>query len=87
MLAGDFNGHSQRWDPRCTERRDSTFREAIKDDHRLVIGNDDRPTYDWTRHDSMGEFVIDLTLANRPFGKWMILDGSYATGSDQEIIE
>jgi len=35
----------------------------------------------------MGECIINQTLAIRPFEKWMILDSSYATGSDQEIID
>jgi hypothetical protein len=87
VLPGDFNTNSKCWDPRCTELRDATYREAIIGKHRVVIGNDDWPTHYWTRHNSMGESVIDLTLANRPLEKWMIQDGSHATGSDHEIIE
>jgi len=69
VLAGDFDSHSQPWDPRCTERSDTTCWEAIIDEHWLVFGNDDRPSDYWNRHNSMGESVIDMTLANRPFGK------------------
>jgi hypothetical protein len=87
VLAGDFNAHSQCWDPRCTERRDAMYWEEIIHEHRLAIGNDDRPAHYWTKYDSMGESVIDLTLANRPFGKWMILDGTHATASDHQIIQ
>jgi len=85
VLAGDFNDHSQRWDPRCTERRDATYWEEIIHEHGLVIGNDNRPTHYWMRHDSMGESVIDRTLANRSFGKCMILNGSHAIGSDLKM--
>jgi hypothetical protein len=87
VLEGDFNAHSLPCDPRCTEQRDTTYWEEIIDENGLVVGNDDRPTHYWTRHDSMGESIIDLTLANRPFGKSMILDGSHATGSDHKKIE
>jgi len=31
--------------------------------------------------------MIDLTLANRLFRKWKIVDGKHATGSDHDIIE
>jgi len=31
VLAGDFNAHSQRWCPRCTERRDPASWEDIID--------------------------------------------------------
>jgi hypothetical protein len=87
VLAGDFNAHSQCWDPRCTEWRDATYWEEIIDEHGLVIGNDDRPTHYWTRHNSMGESITDLTLGNRPLRKWMIQDWSHPTGSNHEIIE
>ena len=87
MLAGDLNAHSQRWAPRCTEWRDATYWAQIIGEHRLAFGNENRPSHHWTRHDSMGGSIIDLTLANRPFRKLMIRGGSQATGSDHEIIE
>jgi len=87
VLAQDFYTHPHSWDLRCTEQRDATYWEDIMDQHGPLIGNDNRPTNHWTRHDSMGESIIDLTLANRAFGKWIILDGSHATASDHEIIE
>jgi hypothetical protein len=64
VLRGDFSVHSQRWDLRCTEWTDAIHWETIIDRHGLVIGNDDRPTHYWTRHDSMGESVRALTLGN-----------------------
>jgi len=54
VLAGDFNAHSQRCDPRCTERRDAAYWDDITDEHGLVLGNDDRPTHNWTRNESEG---------------------------------
>jgi len=53
----------------------------------MVFGNDDQPTHSWTMHDGMGESVMDLSVANQPFGKWMISYRSHPTGSDQGIIE
>jgi len=53
----------------------------------MVIGNDARPTHYWTRNERDGVSIIDLPLADRPFGKWSIFDGNHATGSDHEIIE
>jgi len=73
---GDFSAQSQLWDPGSTERKDATYRENTSEEHRLVTGNYDWPTNHWMRHDSMRESLIDLTLANGPFGKWMILDRS-----------
>jgi endonuclease/exonuclease/phosphatase family metal-dependent hydrolase len=67
VLAGDFNAHSTRWDPKCQVPRNATFREDVIDENGLEIGNDGRATHHWTREGHEGESVIDLTLANRPF--------------------
>jgi hypothetical protein len=87
VLAGDFNAHSKRWDPRCQVQRDAAFWEDVIDENGLEIGNDGRPTHHWTREDQEGESVIDLALANRPIVKWTILVDDHATGSDHEVIE
>jgi len=47
ILAGNFNSHSRRWDPRCKEQRDATFWEEIIDEHGQEIGNDDQPPHHW----------------------------------------
>jgi len=31
--------------------------------------------------------ITDLTLGNRPFAKWTIVDRNYATGSDHDITQ
>jgi hypothetical protein len=87
VLAGDFNPHSKRWDPRCQVQRDAVFWECVIDENGLEIRNHGRPTHHWTREDQEGESVIDLTLANRPIVKWTILADDHATGSDHEVIE
>jgi hypothetical protein len=86
VLMEHFNAHSQRWYSRSTERRDPTYWEEIIEEHTLVIGNNDQPTNYWMRQNRMGQSVIDLTLAIRPFRKWMFLDGIHAPGYDHEII-
>lgn len=82
MLAGDCNSQAQCCDSRCTEWRDATYWEGSLDEHGLVIGNDDRPTHYWTRPDSKAQCVIHLTVANRPFGTWFILNRIHPTGSN-----
>jgi hypothetical protein len=87
VLAGDFNAHRSRLDPRCSAPRDAAFWEGVIDENALEIGNAGRPTHFWTREDHEGESVIDLTLANRPIMKWSILADDHATRSDHEVIE
>jgi len=87
VLAGDFNAHSSRWDPRCQVLRNVTFWEDVIDENGLEIGNDGRATHHWTRECLEGELVIDLTLANRAITKWSRLAENHAMGSDHEVIE
>jgi len=87
VLAGNFNAHSSRWDPRCRAQRNASFWEGVIDENGLKIGNDGRSTHYWTREDHEGELVIDLTLANRPIMRWTILADDHATGSDHEVVE
>jgi len=87
VLAGDFNAHSRRWDPRCRGLRNVAFWEEMIDENELEIGNDGQSTHNWTREGHEGKSVIDLTLANRPITKWSTLADDHATGSDHEVIE
>jgi hypothetical protein len=87
VVAGDFNAHSKRWDPRCLVQWDAAFWEDVMDENGLEIGNDGRPTDYWTREDREGESVIELTLSNRPIIKWTILAEDPTTGSNHEVIE
>jgi hypothetical protein len=66
VLAGDFNTHSTRWDPRCQVQRDATFWKDVIDNNGLEIGNDGRASHHWTREGHGGESVIGLMLANQP---------------------
>jgi len=87
ILAGNFDAHSHRWDPRCKEQCDATCWKEMIDEHGLEIGNDDQPTHDWARNGEEGESAMDMTLASRPITRWSILDRRHATGSDHEVIE
>jgi len=64
VLAGDFNAHSSRWDPRCHLQRNATFWEDVIDENRLEIGYAGRATHHCTTKGHEGESVIDLTPAN-----------------------
>jgi len=87
VLVSNWNTHSQRWDPKYTERRDAMYCEKIMDVHGLEIDNNDRPSHYWTREGSECASIVDLTLGNRVFTKWTILAKNRATGSNNKIIE
>jgi len=87
VLHGNYNADSQCCDPRCPDLREATFWENNIDEHWLVVGNDNQPTQYWMSNETEGVFIIDISLANPPFGNWTILDGNHATWSDHEITE
>jgi len=35
-LGGDWNAHSDRWDPQCPPKRDATFLENLMDEYDLI---------------------------------------------------
>ena len=86
VLAGDFNAHSIRWDPRCQVQQNAVFWEDLIDENGLEIGNDGEATQHWTKEGHEGQSVINLTMANRPITKWPILADDNAAGSEQEVI-
>lgn len=87
VLAGDFNAHSRRWDPGCTEQQDAIFCKDIIDEKGLEIGNNDWATHHWKREDLERKSIIDLTLTNQQIRKWTILAKNQATGSDHKVRE
>jgi hypothetical protein len=62
------------------------FWQEVIDGNGLEVAKDDQPTHYWTGEDHPGESVIDLTLANRPITKWVILDHDHTTGSHHEVV-
>jgi len=87
VLAGDFNAHSKRWEPRSHVQRDATFWDCVIDENGLEIGNDGRPTDHWTREYQEGKSVINLMLANRQMVRLTILANDHATRSNHEVME
>ena len=87
VLAGDINGHSIPWDPRCQVQHNAAFWEDVIDEDGLEIGNEGRSPYFWTRDGHEDESVIDLTLGNRPVTILSTLVDDQATGSQHEVIE
>jgi hypothetical protein len=61
IVSGDFNSHSQRWDPNCRPERDATFWKDWSENFLMQLGNDGQ----CTREGSNGrKSVIDLTWSS-----------------------
>jgi hypothetical protein len=62
IICGDFNAHSPRWNPHCTERRNADFLESIIDQYELTVLNDETTTCSTPR--SNLHSIIDLDFDN-----------------------
>ena len=56
---GDWNAHSDRWDPRCRPRRDYDFVETVMDEQVLINDTDQEPTDTCMRNSEIMESRID----------------------------
>jgi len=45
LLEGDWNAHSDRWDPECPPKRDANFLENLMDEYNLLDVTDGEATY------------------------------------------
>jgi hypothetical protein len=61
IVCGDFDSHSQRWDPNCRDEKDTTFQKDWSQNFLMQLPNDGQ----CTREGSNGsKFVIDLTWSS-----------------------
>jgi hypothetical protein len=86
IVCGDFNSHSQRWDPNCRRERDATFWKDWSENFLMQLGNDGQ----CKREGSNGsKSVIDLTWSSpleSPLGLWRLAKDHEETGSDHRVI-
>ena len=68
-------------------QQNTAFWAEVIDENGLEVGNDSQPTHYRTREDEEGESVIDLTLANGPIKRWVVLAEDHSTGSVHKVIE
>jgi len=50
LLGGDWNAHSDRWDPQCPPKRDANFLENLMDEYDLIDVMDGEETHMNTRN-------------------------------------
>jgi hypothetical protein len=86
IMCGDFNSHSQRWDPNCRRERDATFWKDWSENFLMQLSNDGQCTWEGYNGTKSG---IDLTwssLLESPLGLWRLAQDHKETGSDHQVI-
>jgi len=66
LLGGDWNAHSDRWDPQCPPKRDATFLENGMDEYNLIDITDGEETHSNTRNSKTSGSLIDFFIEKAP---------------------
>jgi hypothetical protein len=86
IVCGDFNSHSQRWDPNCRRERDATFWKYWSENFLMQLSNDGQCTWEGSNG---SKSVIDLTWSSpleSPLGLWRLAKDHEETDSDHRVI-
>jgi len=62
LLGGDWNAHSDRWDPQCPPKRDASFLENLMDEYNLIDVTDREETHTKTRNGETSGSLIDFFI-------------------------
>jgi len=86
LLGGDWNAHSDRWDPQCPPKRDATFLENLMDEYDLIDVTDGEETHMNARNTETSGlhnifFITKASMADR-----LETSTDLATTSDHAIV-
>ena len=62
LLGGDWNAHSNRWDPQCPPKQDANFVENLMDEYNLIDVTDGEETHTYTRNCETSGSVINFVI-------------------------
>ena len=68
LLGGDWNAHSDRWDPQCPPKRDVNILETLMDEYDLIEVTDGEETDTNMRNGETSGSLIDFYYQS--FGGW-----------------
>jgi hypothetical protein len=60
LVGGDWNAHSDRWDPKCPPKRDTTFLENLMDEFDMIDVTDREATHVSEREGELSRSLIDF---------------------------
>jgi len=86
LLRGDWNAHSDRWDPQCPPKRDAIFLENLMDQYDLIDVTDGEETHLNTRNGETLGSLIDLFITKTSMADRLETSTDLATTSDQAIV-
>ena len=82
LLGGDWNAHSDRWDPSCPPRRDASFLVNLVDEYNLIDVMDGEATQKNTRNGKTSESLIDFFMTKSFMADRLEISTELTTTSD-----
>jgi len=86
LLGGDWNAHSDRWDPQCPPKRDANFLENLMDEYDLIDVADGEETHTNTRNGKTSGSLIDFSITKASMADRLETSTDLATTLDHAIV-
>jgi len=86
LLGGDWNAHSDRWDPQCPPKRDANFLEKHMDEYDLIDVTDREETHSNTRNGDTSGSLIDFFIVKASMADRLETPTDLATTSDHAVV-
>jgi len=85
-LGGDWNAHSNRWDPQCPPKRNVTFFGNLMDEYDLIDVTDGEETHSNMRKGEASGSLIDFFITRALMADRLETSTDLATTSDNAIV-
>jgi len=86
LLGGDWNAHSDRWDPECPPKRDDVFLTSLMDEYELTDVTDGEATHTSIRNGEISRSLIDFFIMKASMADNLEIATDLATTLDHAIV-
>jgi len=86
LLGGDWNAHSNRWDPQCPPKRDVRFLESLMDEYNLIDVTDGEETHTNIRNGETSGSLIDYVITTASMADRLETSTDLPTTSNHAIV-
>jgi len=86
LLGGDWNAHSDRWDPQCPPKRDAIFLENHMDEYDLIDVTDGEERHSNTRNGETSGSLNDFFITKDSMADRLETSTDLTTTSDHAIV-
>jgi len=86
LMGGDWNAHSDRWDPQCPLKRDVNLLDNLMDEYDLIEVTDGEETHTNMRKGDTSGLCIDFFNTKASIGDRLDTSTYLATTSDHAIV-